>query len=289
MRTWVDIATKSLGGPVTLAENVDDYFDMGVGKLVRSCGTVVVFEPLVAKMLICAALEIDQDGARGLNPLLAPMLQMSFTQNESARSFLAKVFLAPVIHNFIALALERAVGGAHRFVAVPHAKLVDGARHGLGIFMPETKAGPDAVHRFDGNSAAERCGALGQIKFRADMNEADWVHALRTVDPLQLYAEKESATPRSRAARIAKQTRQANLKEKRNAANVVLSEQCPGGLCSYIFTICEPPVQVPHVQTLADGRKLFVFSPQLCPTLFDAFHDIDVWTHLKAIKNMQAD
>jgi hypothetical protein len=269
MPMWVKIAMHAFGGAaICVREEVDYWFDIGVGKL-RHEGTLIsveVFEPLTAKMLLCAALDVDKDGARGLNPVLAPMLEMSFTKNESARGFLAEVFVIPVIHRFLARSLGYD-GGLRNFFAVPHADLVDGVRRGLHVFMPEAKAGPDAVHTF-ALTGAKSHGALGQVKFRAKLSKADWAHAVRTVDRGQLYSEKE------------------NLTTARNTASAVLDAHWPNGSCSYIFTICEPPVRVPQCeQTLADGRKLFVFSPLLCPTLFAAdVPDIDVWQRLKEIK-----
>jgi hypothetical protein len=285
MPMWVKVARHAFIESTEVNEDVDYWFDIGVGKLRRDYASrsVEIFEPLTAKMLLCAALEVDKNGALGLNPVLAPMLEMSFIKNESARGFLAEVFVIPVIHRFLLRKILRRQGGVRDFFAVPRADLVDGVQRNLSIFMPEAKAGPDAIHTFASVGAQSR-GALGQIKFRAKMDDGDWEHALRTVELAQLYSEKKSAEPRALSARKAKQTRLATLKAKRDAANEVLSKQWPGGSCSYIFSICEPPADI---RALADGRQLFVFSPQLCPTLFDAdAPGINVWECLKAIKNI---
>lgn len=284
----VKVATNAWFAPYSITENVADWFDDGVGKLAatesgakQSERAVVVFEPLTAKMLLCAALIIDWDGSRGFNPVLRPMLEMAAMKNESARGFVAEVFVIPVISRYIARKLQCTVSVVD-FFATPHADLTVGLG-ALRVFMPESVAGPDAVHTFFHDSVA-KFGALGQVKFRASMSQTDWEHALRTVDPAQLYNEKEGREPSAACGRKAKATRLANLAKKREDAIAAMSSRWPAGSCSYIFTICEPPVKVAHEQS-RDGRTLFVFSPKTCPELFQSdLPDIDVWGYLKQIK-----
>jgi hypothetical protein len=287
---WVKIATHAWFKPYAIAENAVEWFDDGVGKLAVSDSgalsnrAVVVFEPLTAKMLLCAALIIDRDGSRGLNPVLRPMLEMAALQNESARGFLAEVFVIPVINRYIARKLGFAVSVVD-FFATPHANLI----RSLGtqrVFMPEAVAGPDAVHTFFDDSNVAKCGALGQVKFRASMNETDWAHALRTVNPAQLYSEKKDREPSTDRGRKAKATRQANLAKKRTDANEAMQKWWPNGSCSYIFTICEPPASTRmECEQVVGGRTLFVFSPETRKDLFDAeVPGIDVWAYLKSMK-----
>jgi hypothetical protein len=240
---WVKIATHAWFAPY-ITENVAEWFDDGVGKLAatdsgakQSERAVVVFEPLTAKMLLCAALIIDRDGSRGFNRVLRPMLEMAAVNNESARSFVAEVFVIPVIYRYIARKLGFAVSVVD-FFATPHANLID-ALGTLRVFVPEAKAGPDAVHTFfDGGVA--KCGALGQVKFRASMSATDWEHALRTVNPAHLFSEKVGS----------------DWAKKRADANEAMKERWPGGSCSYIFTICEPPVKMACEQVV--GRAQIV-------------------------------
>jgi hypothetical protein len=286
---WVKIATHALSAPCTIAENAAEWFDAGVGKLaVNGIGglsdrAVIVFEPLTAKMLVCAAL--FSDDSRGFNPVLRPLLEMAAVNNESARGFLAEVFVIPVINRYIARKLGFAVPVVD-FFATPHANLISSVGT-QRVFVPEAAAGPDAVHTFFDGSVA-KSGALGQVKFRASMNETEWAHALRTVDPAQLYGEKVGREPSTDRGREAKATRQANLAKKRTDANEAMKELWPNGSCSNIFTICEPPASVRmECEQVVDGRKLFVFSPETCKHLFDEdVHGVDVWSHLKNIKKV---
>jgi hypothetical protein len=195
--------------------------------------SLTVSEPLVPKMLIAVALELDPTVGKGLHPVVSVLNNMAATLETSVHGFLVEVLAVPVIHNFLAQHFN--AGTALPAGVLRHAKLLDGLQHDDSYaFAPEHAAGPDALHTF------ARRGALGQIKFRASMSDAEWADALRTVDRAQLYSEKPSDKPLTEKGEKQRVTRQANKAELRRQANARLDTLWPDGYCSYIFTICEP-------------------------------------------------
>jgi hypothetical protein len=122
---------------------------------------------------------------------------------------------------------------------------------------------------------------------------------LYSMQPIRSDAERE-------------ETRRA---EKRHRAEATLSRLWPDGYVSYIFSVTEPPnpptAKVSHAALpaalavtvteplkleltqervyrreggLTEVRTLFLFTPKLCPQLFDSYKPLDIWKHLKSFK-----
>jgi hypothetical protein len=241
--------------------------------------SLTVSEPLVPKMLIAVALALDPTGSKGLHPVVSVLHDMTASLQPSVCGFLLEVLVVPIIHKFFVARLG--AGSAAPPGVLVRAQLLQGLARQLPAFGPEHVAGPDAVHTFGEH------GALGQVKFRASMSDAQWTDALRTVDLAQLYSEKVSDKELSVRQQQQRATRLKNKAELRRQAVEILKLRWASGYCSYIFTVCEPPAGVEHVNVV-DGRERFVFSPRLSPLLFDGVaRGVNLWEILARIKEQQ--
>jgi hypothetical protein len=132
MPMWVKVARHAFIESTEVNEDVDYWFDIGVGKLRRDT-RVDRWKFLSHSLQRCCSVPRSKSTKTALWGSIRcwrRCWRCPSSQNESARGFLAEVFLIPVIHRFILRSKfgTRGQGGARDFVAVPHAELVDGAR-----------------------------------------------------------------------------------------------------------------------------------------------------------------
>lgn len=259
----MSIAMSTLAGRSFPVHENEYWFDRGIGNLDRGFEAMPsrwlnVTEPLTAKMLVLAGIELDADGVRKMIPILNGRDDMWRSANACVRGFICEVFVAPMIHRYLMRLL-----GCDRKPALCYflskATLCDGLARKLPLFGPEKEAGPDVVHTFEDGT-----GALGQIKFRK-MTPALWEAAKNKTDRKLLYSEKSRApNPADRGGA----TRKSNKEALRYRANEEMSARWPKKkYVSYIFSVDEPPAGVKAAQTVGD-REILVFSPLLCPDLF---------------------
>jgi hypothetical protein len=296
INSWVQIVGDFVrNGYCRMHEDAVELFNAGLGQLVSDGAKLVIDEPLVIKAILIAGHQYDPKNLKRTSPLWSVLNTMRGIVEASMHGFLFETLSAPIVHRYVVqnwkqLALPGSAPvyrEAQMPFALRHTTFEDGFKRQLELFAPEKSSGPDAVHTF--NSV----GALGQFKFfKAPLSATDWSDAVqRTIVLENLYSERASSKTLTAAGVKQRETRLKNKALARKHVVATANRLWPSDATatsavyfSYVMTLSEPPVECKLTQKL-NGRRLLVFSPNLCPNLFISTIGVDMWPLLHELKD----